>query len=122
MILSLHHSHNTVLFGGTYLCKICGASGSKKWIKLNRPTQHGEINLKAFTNGSKPAGFPNWRCKRVNLMKHVIINNTQHQIYQMHRQYAHQYEYPESESGAYVNIPDEDIEDPVEGSADSSLD
>jgi len=55
-------------------------------------------------------------------MEKGIVNNIHHKIDQMHGAYAHQYEYPETESGTGENIPDEDVEDPVEGSSDSGSD
>ena len=47
---------------------------------------------------SIPVGFPSWPCKRVHLMKHVIMKNAQNQINQLQGASAHQHGNPESES------------------------
>lgn len=67
----LNHTHSTVLWRGLYLCQQCGTTGSHRLIKLStprtRPTKHGELNLRAYTDGTKPVGFPNCPCKRIHI-------------------------------------------------------
>jgi len=116
--LHTHHSHRVVLYGGIYIyiyiyihiyiyiyremSTKCGATGSRKPLKLCnkciRPTSHGDLNIKAYSEGKSPVGFPGWAYKSVHLMENVIINNIQHEVDQIQRASSHQDENPDSSS------------------------
>ena len=55
-------------------------------------------------------------------MDNFIVANIRFNKDQMHRAYAHQYEYPDSESGTDEDIPEENPEASAEGSPDSGSD
>ena len=92
--------HSILLYGGVYLCKVCGATAPHKLTSLSkpccRPSQHGKLNVKAYQKGTKPRGFPNWLHKKVNLME-TSSWKYKHKINNMQNTYLHQSKYPESE-------------------------
>jgi len=103
----------TILIGSAYeyislyLCKRCGNTSAKTLMKLQdpcgKPKAHGRYNLNAYENETKPIGFPKLPFTSVHMMDNVIYiyiyiyNNMPLKFNAMHRKYAHQNEYPQSE-------------------------
>ena len=127
-----HHSHRAIIYGGVYLCIKCGATASKKLIKLARPsekpTTHGKYNKDAYIKGNAPAGFPGWPYTKTHLRENVIVNNVQYQVDQLYRQTLRQiYVPPNRDDAVQVEEVDQngpsDVEvEPYEGSSSSDSD
>ena len=84
------------------MCTKCGATGSRKLVKLarecERPTAAGKINIDAYAAGKPPPGYDGWPYKRIHHNDNIIINNIQMQIDRIHKAYEQQYANPGTES------------------------
>lgn len=84
------------------MCLKCGATGSRKLVKLarecKRPTAAGKINIEAYAKGRPPPGYDGWPYKRIHCNDNIIINNIQMQIDRIRKAYEQQYANPETES------------------------
>jgi len=92
------------------LCIKCGATGSRKLVKLakecKRPTQAGKCNRDAYAAGRPLAGYEGWPYKRVHHNDNIVINNIQLQLDRIQKAYEQQYVYPESDSDNEMECKD----------------
>jgi len=120
-----HHTHRVVVYGGIYMCTKCGATGSRKLVKLarecKRPTAAGKINRDAYADGRPLPKYDGWPYKRIHLDDNIIINNIQMQIDRIQKAYEQQYANPDTESEDSAWECEEIIEDTNMGGPVPSL-
>jgi len=84
------------------MCIKCGATGSRKLVKLarecKRPTAAGKINIDAYAEGRPLPKYEGWPYKRIHHDDNIIINNIQMQIDRIQKAYEQQYANPDTES------------------------
>jgi len=94
------------IYGGIYMWTQCGATGSRKLIKLARPceapTSRGQQNLDAYAAGNAPAGYKGWPYKRIHLQENIAANNVQILVDRMHKKYKNEYERQDTHIYIYI--------------------
>jgi len=99
-----------VIYGGIYLCVKCGATGSRKLVKLAReckhPTQAGKINRDAYAAGRPLPRYEGWPYKRVHHDDNIVINNFQMQLDRIQKVYEQPHLHPETDSDNDIEYED----------------